>query len=94
MVNGERTASTKRNHLYANVMFLPKKLGCDVMVKILVPLLAMWNDEGIVRDGSSSDVMAPEHFAATLHLDSGCGEDGLLVDVLFGTCWCAVVVFD
>jgi hypothetical protein len=47
-----------------------------------------------VRDGSSSDVMALEHIAAALHLDSGCGEDGLLVDVLFGTCQCAVVVFD
>jgi hypothetical protein len=38
----------------------------------------MMNDEGIVRDGSSSGVMALEHIATTLHLDSGCGEDGLL----------------
>ncbi len=47
-----------------------------------------------MRDGSSSDVMALEHIAAALHLDIGCGEDGLLADVLFGTCWGAVVVFD
>ena len=83
VVDEERTASAKRNHLCANIMFLPKKLGCDVVVKVPVLLLALWNDEGIVRDGSFSDVMALEHIAATLHLDSGCGEDGLLVDVLF-----------
>jgi hypothetical protein len=28
-------------------------------------------------------MMALEHIAAALHLDSGCGEDGLLTDVLF-----------
>ncbi len=36
-----------------------------------------------MRDGSSSDVIALEHTAAALHLDSGSGENGLLVDVLF-----------
>ncbi len=36
-----------------------------------------------MRDGSSSDVMALEHLATALHLDSECGEDGLLADVLF-----------
>ena len=71
-----------------------KKRLCDVVVKVPVLLLALWNDEGIVRDGSFSDVMALEQFAAALHLDSGCGEDGLLACVLFGTCWHAVVVFD
>ncbi len=71
------------SHLCANIMILSKKLGCDVVAKVPVPPLAVWNDEGIVRDGSSSDVMVLEHFAAALHLDSGCGEDGLLADVLF-----------
>ncbi len=75
-------ASTKTNHHHANIMFLLKKLGCDVVIKIPVPLVAVWNDEGILRDGSSSDVMALEHFTTNLHLDSGCGEDGLLADVL------------
>jgi hypothetical protein len=64
-------------------MFLPKKLGCDVVVKVPVPLWTVQNDGGIVKDSSSSDVMALEHIAATLHLDSGCGEDVLIVDVLF-----------
>jgi hypothetical protein len=83
VVYEERTASTNRNHLLrANIMFLPKKLGCDVVVKVPVPPWAMYN-KGIMRDGSSSDVMALEHIDATLHLDSGCGEDGLLADVLF-----------
>ncbi len=74
-------------------MFLPKKLGCDVVVKVPVPSLAVWNDEGIVRDRFSSDVMALEHIATAPHLDSGCGEDGLLADVLFWNmlaCCCGV----
>jgi hypothetical protein len=54
---------------------LPKKLGCDVAVKVPVPLLVVWNGEGIVKGGPSSDVMALEHFTTTLHLDSRCGED-------------------
>jgi hypothetical protein len=41
-------------------MLLPKKLGCDVVVKVPVPLLVVYNAEDIVRDGSSSDVMALE----------------------------------
>jgi hypothetical protein len=41
VVDEERMASTKRNHLNANIMFLPKKLGCDVVVKVLVPPLAV-----------------------------------------------------
>ncbi len=93
MVDAERTASTKRNDLCANIMFLLKKLHCDVAVKVPVPPLAVWNDEGIARDGSSSDVMALEHIATALHLDSGCGEDGLLADVLFWNmlaCCCGV----
>ena len=36
-----------------------------------------------MKDGSSSDAMALEHVATALHLDSGCGEDGLLANVLF-----------
>ncbi len=77
-------ASTKRNHLCANIIFLPKKLGCDVVVKVPVPSLAVWNDEGI-RDDSSPVMMALMHIAIALHLDSGCGcgEDGLIVDVFF-----------
>jgi hypothetical protein len=75
------------------IMFLPKKLGCDDVLKVPVSPCAMLNDEGIVRDGSSSDVMALEHIATALHLDSGCGEDGLLTDVLFwnmSACCCGV----
>ncbi len=83
VVDKERTASTKRNHVCANIMILSKKLGCDVVVKVPVPPLAVKNDEGIMRDGSSSDVMVLEHIAAALHLDSGCREDGLLAAVLF-----------
>ncbi len=83
VVDKERLASPKRNHLHADIMFPPKKLGFDVVVKVSVPLLAVKNDEGIARDGSSFDVMALEHITATLHLDSRCGEDGLLADVLF-----------
>ncbi len=83
VVDEERMASTKRNHLCDNIMFHAKKLGCDVVVKVPVPLWAVQNDECIMKDGSSSDVMALEHIATTLHLDSVCGEDGLLVDVLF-----------
>ncbi len=60
VVNKERMASTKRNHLCASIMFLPKKLGCDVVVKVPVPPLAVSNDEGVVRDGSSSDVMVSD----------------------------------
>jgi hypothetical protein len=41
VVDEEGTASTKRNHLCANIMFLPKKLGCDVVVKVPVPPLAV-----------------------------------------------------
>ncbi len=87
MVVNERLSSTKRNHLCDIIMFLPKKLGCDAVVKVPDPPLA------IVRDGFSSDVMALEHIAATLHLDSGCGEDLLLADVLFwnmSVCCCGV----
>ncbi len=73
VVNEERMASKKRNHLHAIIVFLPKKLGCNVVVKVPVPLWAVYNDEGIVRDGSSSDVMTLEHIAAALHLDSGYG---------------------
>jgi hypothetical protein len=41
VVDEEGTTSTKRNYLCANIMFLPKKLGCDVVVKIPVPLLVV-----------------------------------------------------
>ena len=41
VVDEKRMASTKRNHLRANIMFLPKKLGCDVVVKVPVPPWAM-----------------------------------------------------
>jgi hypothetical protein len=77
----------------AKIVFYPKKLGCDVVVKLLAPLLSVYNEEGIVRDGYSSDVMALEHTPAALHFDSGCGEDGILVDVLFWNmlaCCCGV----
>jgi hypothetical protein len=93
VVDEKMMGSTKRNHLCANIMFLPKKLGCDVVVKVPVPPLAVYYDEGIVRDDSSSDVIALEHIATALHLDSGCGEDGLLADVLFWNmmaCCCGV----
>ncbi len=83
VVDKERLASPKRNHLRVDIMFLPKKLGCNDVVKVPVPPLAVENDEGITRDGSSSDVMAQEHIATTLYLDSRCGEDGFLADVLF-----------
>ena len=32
VVDKERLASPKRNHLRADITFLPKKLGCDVVV--------------------------------------------------------------
>jgi hypothetical protein len=41
VVDEERLASPKRNHLHADIMFLPKKLGCDVVVKVPVPPLAV-----------------------------------------------------
>ncbi len=41
VVDEERSASPKRDHLCANIMFLPKKLGCDVVVKVPVPPLAV-----------------------------------------------------
>ena len=41
VVDEERMASTKRNHLCDNIMFHAKKLGCDVVVKVPVPLLAV-----------------------------------------------------
>ncbi len=48
VVEEERSASPKRNHLHANIIFLPKKLSCDVVVKVPVPPLAVLNDEGII----------------------------------------------
>jgi hypothetical protein len=41
VIDEERLASSKRNHLCADIMFLPKKLGCDVVVKVPVPMLAV-----------------------------------------------------
>jgi hypothetical protein len=41
VVDRKRTASTKKNHLHANIMFLSKKLGCDVVVKVPVSPLAV-----------------------------------------------------
>ncbi len=41
VVDKERSASPKRNHLCADIMFHPKKLGCDVVAKVPVPPLAV-----------------------------------------------------
>ncbi len=41
VVDEKRMASTKRNHLCADIMFLPEKLSCDVVVMVPVPLLAI-----------------------------------------------------
>jgi hypothetical protein len=57
--------------------------GCSIVVKVPGPTLAVWTDESIMKDDSSSDAVALEHIAAALQLDSGCGDDGLLADVHF-----------
>ena len=45
-------------------------------------MLDVYDDRNNPGDGSSSDVMTPEHIAAVaLHLDCRCDEDRLLKDV-------------